>query len=74
MIFRIVQGVIIRSARSRIEMADSHKASRELIKVVTILSEIVRDLDPCRVRQYEDIAVRLEKARSYLIRAEAFER
>lgn len=51
----------------------SQKVLRELIGVVTELSEIVRDLDPSRVRQYDKIERHLENARGELTRSEAFE-
>lgn len=49
------------------------KALQELIEAITEIAEIVRDLDPGRVSQYDKIAGLLEKARGHVTRAEAFE-
>lgn len=51
----------------------SNKCDKELILAITILAEIVRELDPGRVRQYDEIAGCLEKARGYMVRADALE-
>lgn len=54
-------------------MKESQKAVRELTRAVTILAEIVSELDPGRVRQYDEVADALEKARGHLSRATAYE-
>ena len=55
-------------------MRDRTIALNCLTEVVTIMAEIVRDLDPGRVNQYDRICDLLEKARGHIIRSEAFER
>lgn len=52
---------------------DSTKAPRGLTEAVTILAEIVRELDPGRVNQYDRVAEFLEKTRGHIARADAFE-
>lgn len=55
-------------------MKERTLALRSLTEIITILAEIIRDLDPGRVNQYDRIADLLEKARAHITRAEAFER
>lgn len=51
----------------------THEAIRELIEIVTSLSEIVASLDPGKTRTYEHIAARLGEARKALTRAKELE-
>lgn len=55
-------------------MKDRAIALNKLTEAITILAEIVSEVDPGRVNQYARIADLLEKARGYITRAEAFER
>lgn len=51
----------------------SQEALRELTAAITELAEVVREIDPGPVRQYDLIAVHLEKARGHIIQAAAYE-
>lgn len=51
----------------------SHKAIEELTAAITILAEVVRELDPGRIRQYDEIAGCLERARGFRRNSETFE-
>lgn len=54
-------------------VSSSQQAIKELMEVVSALGEIVRELDPGRTRQYEEIYDRLGRCRALLTHAAAFE-